>query len=229
MPLKRTLEPESMSDREEASAYRDMNLDAVNTAFVDDLLAVGHSVGGGRVGVWVIDLGCGPCDIPVELCRQVPQARVLAIDSSIEMLELAKRQIDFGGMLDRITLAHDDVKSLDRYDDEIADTIVSNTLLHHLAQPELGLATAIRMLKPAGRLFIRDLVRPESEARVEALVELHCGGESQIAKQLLRQSLHAALTLEEISDLAGDLGIPASCIQMTSDRHWTLDWNRPDA
>ena len=34
------------------------------------------------------------------------------------------------------------------------------------------------------------------------------------------------MTLEEIRDIAG-LGIQAEHVQMTSDRHWTLDWSRP--
>lgn len=226
MTLTRTLEPESMSERAEAMAYDEMCLDTVNQAFVDDLLAVGCSIGGTRTGVWVIDLGCGPCDIPVKLCQQDDRVKVLAIDSSIEMLELAKRRIDLGGMLDRITLAHDDVKSLDFYDDCLADTVISNTLLHHLAEPGQGLETAVRLLKPGGRLFIRDLFRPSSEAEVERLVDLHGEGEPEVARQLLRQSLHAALTLEEIRELAVELGIPACHVEMTSDRHWTLDWNR---
>ncbi len=228
MAISRTLEPECMSERTEALAYGDMCLDAVNEAFVEDLLSHGTSIGGGPVGVWVIDLGCGPCDIPVKLCERAPAVKVLAIDSSVEMLELAKRQIDFGGMIDRISLAHDDVKILDMYADEMADTVISNTLLHHLAEPEQGLRTAVRLLKLGGRLFIRDLVRPSSVDEVEELVRLHTEGEPEIAKQLLRQSLHAALTLEEVREMAAEFGIAPNCVQMTSDRHWTLDWNRPE-
>ncbi len=228
MAISRTLEPESMSERAEALAYDDMCLDKVNDAFVSDLLAQGKSVDGSRVGVWVIDLGCGPCDIPVKLCERASAVKVLAIDSSVEMLELAKRRIDLGGMIDRISLAHDDVKVLDVYADEMADTVISNTLLHHLAEPHQGLQTAVRLLKFGGRLFIRDLVRPNSVDEIEALVMLHAGGESEVAKQLLRQSLHASLTLDEVRAMAAEFGIAPNCVQMTSDRHWTLDWNLPE-
>jgi ubiquinone/menaquinone biosynthesis C-methylase UbiE len=217
-----------MSVHDEAIAYSEMRLDAVNEAFVDDLLSRGTSIGGGAVGVWVMDLGCGTCDIPVKLCQRDRAVRVLAIDSSVEMLDLARRQIDFGGMIDRISLAHDDVKTLDMYHDEIADTVISNSLFHHLPEPELGLRTAVRLLKHGGRLFVRDLVRPEDTEQVEELVRRHCEGEPDIAKQLLRQSLHAALTLDEIRHVAANCGVDRDCVQITSDRHWTLDWNRPD-
>jgi len=39
---------------------------------------------------------------------------------------------------------------------------------------------------------------------------------------MLRQSLLAALRLEEVRNLAAAVGIPSECVQVTSDRHWTL-------
>jgi len=38
---------------------------------------------------------------------------------------------------------------------------------------------------------------------------------------LFRDSLHAALTLEEIRSLVVELGYAAETVTMTSDRHWT--------
>ena len=110
-------------------------------------------------------------------------------------------------------------------EDGMADTVISNSLLHHLDAPQLGLATAIRLIRPGGRLFLRDLARPENEQEVERLVACYSGQESAKAQQLLRQSLHAALTLEEIRTMAGGLGIQPEHVQMTSDRHWTIDWS----
>jgi hypothetical protein len=76
-----------------------------------------------------------------------------------------------------------------------------------------------------GRLFVRDLARPDTDADVERLVTLFSGEESKYGQQLFRQSLHAALTLDEIRTIAGGLGIRPDDVQMTSDRHWTLDWS----
>ncbi len=228
MSLKRTLEPESMSDHEEAMIYSEMSFAAVNQAFVDDFLAcAGAPDPGCSIGPKIIDFGCGPGDIPVRLCKTDGTFRVLAIDSSIEMLDLARRWIDFGGMLERITLAHADCKNLENFADDIADAVISNSLLHHLPEPALGLDEAVRVLRPGGLLFIRDLVRPSSAEQVEELVKLHSEGENDIARQLLRQSFHAALTLAEIRELADDWSITAACVQMTSDRHWTLAWWKP--
>ena len=109
----------------------------------------------------------------------------------------------------------------------MADTVISNSLLHHLEEPRLGLETAVRLTRAGGRIFIRDLSRPESAEAIETLVQTYSGNESENGQQLFRQSLHAALTLNEIRSIARGLGISEDHVQMSSDRHWTIDWCRP--
>ncbi|WP_146522479.1 class I SAM-dependent methyltransferase [Stieleria varia] len=223
--IPRTLEPESMDTAEEADEYRKMNHEAVNACFVHDLFA------GGAVGPRVLDLGTGPAHIPILICEKDPEVEIMAVDSSIEMLEVAKIEIELSGMIGRIQLEHGDAKNLSGFEQAAVDTVISNTLLHHLAEPGIAIAQAVKLLRPGGRLFLRDLFRPESDDEVERLVTLYADGESEQARQLFRQSLHAALTLSEIqslvNDLPGGLGIPAQNVQMTSDRHWTIDWVMP--
>ena len=219
--LPRTLEPEAMDDAIEVEAYQGMDHSAVNAAFVADLIT------GGAVGPRVVDLGCGTGEIPVLLCQELDQIEVLGVDCSIEMLEAAKLEIELGGMLGRIHLEHADCKTLDGFAADAADTVISNSLVHHVAEPEQLLAQAIKILAPGGRLFVRDLYRPETETEVESLVDQHAGTDSEVGRQLLRQSLHAALTLDEVRDMLQTLEIPAAAVSMTSDRHWTLDWVHP--
>lgn len=221
MPLPRTLEPESMDTAQEASEYESMDHSSVNDLFVADLIA------GGDVGPQVIDLGCGPAAIPILLAQRLPEVQVMAIDSAVEMLEVAKREIDFGGVMERVFLQHADAKTLEDFDDEMTDTVISNSLIHHLAHPESALVTALRLTRRDGRVFFRDLARPDNADAVESLVQQYAGNESEFAQQLLRQSFHAALTIEEIQALAGGLGISPEQVQMTSDRHWTIDCRRP--
>ncbi|NND99027.1 MAG: methyltransferase domain-containing protein [Pirellulaceae bacterium] len=219
-PIARILEPESMESDQEAREYEEMDHSAVNRIFVDDLLA------GGEVGRRVIDLGCGPAAIPIELCSRVMDVEVLAVDSSHSMLDIAKMQIDFAGLLDRIFLELADVKDLGDFEQSLTDTVISNSLLHHLPEPATALQSALHVLRPNGRIFIRDLARPDSQSRVEQLVDQYTQGETEFAKQLFRQSLQAALTIDEIRDTAGGIGISKQHVQMTSDRHWTIDWRQ---
>ncbi|WP_235951183.1 class I SAM-dependent methyltransferase [Crateriforma spongiae] len=222
MALQRVLEPEIGESAEDANLYHAMDHTAVNQQFVDDLFS------GGPVGPRVIDLGCGPGEIPILICRNADKlgvdVEVMGIDSDVDMLDIAKRELEIEGVIDRVTLQHADIKDLACLEDGLVHTAVSNTVAHHLAEPQLLLAAAKRLAGDAGRVFVRDLYRPEDEATVEALIRAHADGEPPSAQQLYRQSLHAALTLEEVRAIVDDLGMDAASVKMTSDRHWTLDW-----
>lgn len=218
MSLRRTPEPAPDDPIQEAADYHEMDHSGVNRVFVEDLIA------GGPVGPQVIDLGCGPGAIPIELCREDESVTVMAIDAEVAMLEIAKREIDMAGMIDRIILEHADAGKMGDFEEGMAETVISNSLLHHLDEPEAGLRACRRLLRPGGRLFIRDLARPATVEEIEQLVLQYTGEENAVAQQLFRQSFHAALTLDEIREMAGGLGIAAEHVQMTSDRHWTIDW-----
>jgi len=219
--LPRTLEPEAMDDTAEVGEYHQMDHRAVNQRFVDDLMA------GGSVGPRVADFGCGNCSILILLCHRCESIEGLGIDCSVEMLEAARLEIELESATGRIQLEHADCKSLSGFEAATTDTVISNTMLHHLPDPGLAVGRAIHLLKPGGRLFIRDLMRPQTGEQLEALVAEHAGDETDFAKQLLRQSLHAALTLREARDMVEAHGISGEHVRVTSDRHWTLDWQRP--
>ena len=213
--LPRTLEPEIMDSDAEADEYDAIDHQAVNEAFAEDFLAVGN------VGTDCLDLGTGTALIPIEICQRDSDIRIMAMDASKPMLELARYRLELANLTHRIVLHYGDVNEL-CFDANYFDAVVSNSLLHHLPEPVRMLAEAWRVLRSNGLLFVRDLVRPDTDREVEALVETHADGESELSKQLLRQSFQAALRLDEIRSLLVKLGIDPQAVQMTSDRHWTL-------
>jgi hypothetical protein len=85
----------------------------------------------------------------------------------------------------------------------------------------------VRILEPGGTLFVRDLARPVDGLRLSEIVEQYAADAPPIAKKMFEESLHAALTVREVAEMVSPLGIPGSCVGMTSDRHWTLVWQRP--
>ncbi|MFG0265404.1 MAG: class I SAM-dependent methyltransferase [Rhodopirellula sp. JB055] len=240
----RVLEPVPEDPALDVVAYQAMDHRQVNTTFVDDLLL------GGKVGPRVIDLGCGPAEIPLILSQRYREAEdagglseqnfaedrleVMAVDFSVEMLEAAQFEIELEGMQDLVHLQQIDLTDPECLQEDLAQTILSNTVLHHLPDPITAIQAAVRALMPGGRVFISALFRPHSEAENERLVKLHGGTETEVdvppeyaPSQLLRQSLWAGLTLQEAREMVGRVGIPEEAIQMTSDRHWTLDWTMP--
>ncbi|QDV24908.1 class I SAM-dependent methyltransferase [Aureliella helgolandensis] len=218
--LSRVLEPEVMDDASEALAYDEMDHAGINELFVNDFLSAGVA------GQFVLDIGTGTARIPVLLCERDPHCCVMAIDAAVSMLEIARLNVAVGLMEHRIQLSQGDSKQLS-FHPHFFDAVLSNSVLHHIPKPEAALVEAVRVLKPGGRIFMRDLVRPDSEAKVEALVLEHAAQEPEGNQQLLRQSLFAALTLAEIRELVAPLGFPESTVQMTSDRHWTWDARKP--
>ena len=239
MPLSRILEPEVMDTAAEAADYDAMDHSDVNCRFVDDLLAA-ISNSEFRIqnselenesaphsafcilnsALDVLDLGTGTALIPIELCQKFPDCRIMAADAAISMLELARYNIEVNSLTERIELAHVDAKKLP-FSDAMFDVAMSNSIIHHIPEPIHVLHEAVRVTKPGGLLFFRDLLRPESEIDLTNLVATYTAGATANQQRLFAESLHAALSLDEIRDLVASLDFSPETIEQTSDRHWT--------
>lgn len=213
--LNRILEPEVMDDRNEAVAYNDMDHREVNERFAADMLAIPD------LGTDWLDVGTGTALIPVELCKRTSSTvRIMASDASYWMLEIARYNIEIHQCISRIQLHQGDAKKM-VFEKNYFDTVFSNSLVHHLPEHDQFFRELVRVLRPNGVLFLRDLYRPESERQLDDLVALY-GGDDECGSDLFRQSLLAALTVEEVRAIVKPLGIPSECVSATSDRHWTL-------
>ncbi len=220
--LPRILETELMSRNDEARQYDEMDHRAVNSRFVADLLAVYPEPKD------VLDVGTGTALIPVELCRQVSTCRVMAADLSTAMLEQARYRIEIAGMIGRIQLDRSDAKAM-LYRDGMFDLVMCNGTLHHFADPLVVLNESLRVTAPEGWLFFRDLLRPADTETLETLVGTYAGDANDMQQQLFRQSLQAALSLDEMRAAVAAIGCEPDTVQTTSDRHWTWSARKPQA
>lgn len=222
--IPRMLEPEVMDTVEEAVDYNAMDHSEVNRVFVEDFLRFAGKQAALTAGEYrsLLDVGTGTALIPIELCRQLPQAfHITAIDLAEEMLKLAEDNVQHAGLSSSIHLQRVDAKGLP-FEDGQFDAVVSNSIIHHIPKPTESLREMIRVTKPGGLIFIRDLMRPDSSAEVEQLVQSYAGDENEHSRQMFRQSLHAALTVAEMQEMLAELGCPVEWVVATSDRHWTL-------
>jgi ubiquinone/menaquinone biosynthesis C-methylase UbiE len=224
--IARVLEPEAMDGPDEVQQYDAMDHSAVNAQFTADFLAVHGLARGGEY----LDVGTGTARIPITLAEADPQASILALDLAQAMLEQAAINIARAGLSHRIRCHLGDVRLLlEEFGPGSFEGVISNTIVHHLAEPAPALEVMCRLVAPGGTLFVRDLVRPGSVAEIKRLTARYCGQETAEAQALFAASLHAALTLDEIRTLVAALGLPDTQVVMTSDRHWTWIWRKPDS
>lgn len=216
--LARVLEPEVMDSPEEARDYDAMDHSTVNRVFAADFLAIWPGQG------LILDVGTGTAQIPIELCRQSPRVEVIAVDLAEHMLNLGQENVVRAGLTNRIKLQRCDAKSLP-FPDAAFAAVISNSIVHHIPEPSTVLAEMVRVVRPGGLLFVRDLLRPDEETTLQLLVRTYAGDAHAHQQQMFAASLRAALTLAEIRQGVAALGFDPRQVQQTTDRHWT--WAAP--
>jgi len=219
--MERILEPEYMDTPEEASDYNAMDHSQANHAVVTDFLKLGG--GAGRV----IDLGTGPGDNPILIAQASSKVEVLGVDAAATMLAIARAKAEAAGLTERIEFEQAEVKALP-YQTGSFDGVFSNTILHHIPEPVTFLREAWRVLRPGGVLLIRDLFRPDRVETAWSLVNKHAAGASEPQRKMFFDSLHAALTLEEARDAIAQAGMTNTRVDLTSDRHYTIECPRKE-
>jgi len=209
-----------MDSPEEARDYDAMDHSAVNHVFVADFLAAWDRANP------ILDAGTGTAQIPVELCRQSPTARVVAIDLAEHMLAVGADNVRRAGVQDRVDLRRADAKAMP-FADATFGAVISNSIVHHAPQPAGVLAEMVRVAAPGGLLFVRDLLRPTDEVALLHVVATYAGDENDHQRQMFADSLHAALTLDEVRQLVAAQGFSPATVRQTSDRHWTWLARKP--
>ena len=101
-------------------------------------------------GAKVLIAGSGTGWHPISFAQRIPSARVTAIDLSLSSLAYAKRMARELGV-DRIDFRHGDLLDVDKIG-ETFDVVESVGVIHHMKDPESGLAALLRVLKPGGYL-----------------------------------------------------------------------------
>ncbi|UKO95806.1 class I SAM-dependent methyltransferase [Nostoc sp. UHCC 0870] len=221
--MHRQLEPEVMDSWEEAIEYDAMDFTEVNTAFVEEVLTLGLLEEG-----LVLDAGTGTGRIPVLMCQMRPQWQIIAIDMAKNMLQIAAHHVQEAGLQEKISLELVDAKNLP-YEDGSFDLVISNSLVHHLPNPLPFFKELKRVLKPHGGIFLRDLIRPQDVVTTNALVESIGKEYDDHQKKLFRDSLLAALTIDEVNELIVAADLVGLQVYQSSDRHWTAkrSWTLP--
>jgi SAM-dependent methyltransferase len=105
-----------------------------------------------------VDLGCGTGELMEKL--KTAANVVIGVDSSLNMLEMARERLDTGG--DEFDLRLGELEHLPLKNGE-ADCAVISMVLHHLSKPETVIAEICRVLRKNGTLVVVDYDKHEDE------------------------------------------------------------------
>lgn len=214
--MQRIPEPELMDEAEQAWAYAHADFEEPHNHFIELLSnACGKAMPESGTA---LDLGCGAADISIRFARAFPGYRVDAVDGAEAMLnEAEKVLLEMDDLFQqRINLVQghlQDFTLLQHY-----DIIFSNSLLHHLHDP-MVLWQVVNKAEQDTRIFIMDLMRPQSESAVDVLVKQYAEGEPEVLQRDFKNSLFAAFTPAEVEQQLLEAGLKQLQVEVVSDRH----------
>jgi ubiquinone/menaquinone biosynthesis C-methylase UbiE len=210
--MDRQTEPELMEDPDQVKAYAEADFAVPHQQFVDRLR---EFIADPDFDGIALDLGCGPGDISLRFAKAFPFSRIDAVDGSRAMLDYAATYT--ASVQDRIRLIHGRLPFA-VLPEAFYEIVFSNSLLHHLPDPQVLWQTIKQAARPGGRIAVMDLFRPASREAATALVKTYAADEPEILQRDFYHSLLAAFTPEEVRSQIHKAGLDLN-IEQISDRH----------
>jgi len=208
--MKRITEPELMEDETQVLAYANADFSEAHNHFI---ALIQKQIVTDQMSEIVLELGCGSGDITQRFAETFPQCVVDAVDGSQTMLNFAahrlplhlQQRVNFYSLL--LPAIH---FPKPRY-----QAVFSNSLLHHLHNPNTLWESLKQVVNPGGMVFIMDLIRPDSISEAKQLVYDYASGEPEILQTDFYNSLLAAFSIPEIRQQLNRVGLELSVEQVT--------------
>ncbi|WP_068253362.1 methyltransferase domain-containing protein, partial [Janibacter corallicola] len=105
-------------------------------------------------GQRVLDVGCGPGSVTLDLARRVAPGEVVGVDASEEVVEQARAAAREAG-IGQVTFEVADAMHLP-HDDDSFDVVHAHQVLQHVADPVGLLREMARVTRPGGIVAARD-------------------------------------------------------------------------
>jgi SAM-dependent methyltransferase len=220
--IERIPEPELMDDPEQARAYAGADFSEPHRAFVERFAQCFPRHRPRRV----LDLGCGAADVTIRFARAYPGCELTGVDGAPAMLALAREAITQAELDHRVYLREARLP-----DTTLAphafDTLISNSLLHHLADPQVLWRAVADCAVPGAAVFIMDLRRPDTREQAGRLVREYSGTEPEVLRRDFFNSLLAAYRPEEIAAQLARANLSCLQVEAAGDRHVVVHGHLP--
>ena len=213
--MQRITEPELMNDAAQALAYAQADFDDPHNMFIQKFKDTFPKM---KVSGHILDLGCGSADISIRFAKAFPDCVIEGLDGALRMLKHGTLAVENAQLESRISLIQGVLPDVSLPRDNY-NAIISNSLLHHLHQPDILWESIKRFGVSGSRVYIMDLMRPDSEHIAREFVDLYARGEPQVLQDDFYHSLCAAFLPEEIQSQLERTGLSQLTIKIISDRH----------
>jgi demethylmenaquinone methyltransferase / 2-methoxy-6-polyprenyl-1,4-benzoquinol methylase len=107
----------------------------------------------------VLDLATGTGDLAIDIARRHPDARVIGLDPSHEMLAVAQRKLERRRLADRVELVSGDAQHLPYQDGEMDAVTIAFGIRNVPDRPQ-ALREMARVVRRGGRVAILELGEP---------------------------------------------------------------------
>jgi ubiquinone/menaquinone biosynthesis C-methylase UbiE len=112
----------------------------------------------------ILDVGSGPGHLVIELARRLPQTKIVGLDVSPSMIEMAEKNITEAGVRDKVAFRQGDAAMLP-FSGSVFDFVVSSWSLHLWGDPARVFAEIHRVLRPGCCALVYDARKhPPAEA-----------------------------------------------------------------
>ncbi|MCK5101139.1 MAG: class I SAM-dependent methyltransferase [Desulfobacteraceae bacterium] len=144
-----------------------------------------------------LEIGPGPGYLGLEWLKKTDNTKIVALDISQDMIDIAKNNTKIYQMESRVEFIHSDGKDIN-FKANTFDAVFTSGSLHEWADPVTIINHIIRVLKPGGKFFISDLKRDISWI-VKGFMRLTI--KPKAMKPGLITSINAAYTKKEVTQL----------------------------
>lgn len=216
--MDRVPEPELMNDPAQVLAYSIADFEEAHQSVIDNFSQIFPDDPPLQN---VLDLGCGSGDVTVRFAQRYPSCNIDAVDGAEEMLKQAEVLINQASLADRITLHHQQLQNC-TFENQSYDAIISNSLLHHLHEPQHLWSIIKQFATDTTAIYICDLFRPETTQHASELVDQYANKEAEILRKDFYNSLLAAFTPNEVRTQIENANLDSLNIDVVSDRHMLI-------
>ena len=144
----------------------------------------------------VLDVGAGNGAVTLQIARKAAGARIIALDLSASMLGKLRALAEREGLGERIETRVADAAATG-LEPESVDVVTCTYLLHELPDPSAAIGEMVRVLRPGGRLLLRDF----APGRTFSLMTIfgrfhHKDAHGPLGEEELRAALGSTLSFD---------------------------------